>query len=203
MSETLSAFRRQGMDVDVFALNPSRQKRESKNLDPLCRAHAVAAVNTDVRLLPLAASLVHTPTVLVGRRTLPMSYWLLRFVDKHALNALNQFVDRNGPYDIVHCETLFTVFYGLCLAGNTGQTKVVYRSHNVEWRIQQQLSQEAGINLLERAVRSRLAAQTKIYEERISVLVDAIACISEQDRLWYSDASKQTPVRTMLPGCVE
>lgn len=203
MSETLSAFRRQGMEVDVFALNPSRQKRESKNLDPLCRAHAVAAVNTDVRLLPLAASLVHTPTVLVGRRTLPMSYWLLRFVDKHALNALNQFVDRNGPYDIVHCETLFTVFYGLCLAGNTGQTKVVYRSHNVEWRIQQQLSQEAGINLLERAVRSRLAAQTKIYEERISVLVDAIACISEQDRLWYSDASKQTPVRTMLPGMRE
>lgn len=203
MSETLSAFRRQGMEVDVFALNPSRQRREPKFLDTLCRSHAVTDIDTDVRLLPLSASLVHTPCVQVGGRSLPMSYWLLRFVNKHALDALEQFVNSNGPYDIIHCETLFTVYYGLCIAWHAQATKVVYRSHNVEWRIQQQLSHDAGINLVKRSVRSRLAAQTKLYEQEISVMVNAIACISDLDSQWYSDASTKIPVRTILPGIRE
>jgi glycosyltransferase involved in cell wall biosynthesis len=203
MSETLAAFRRQGLEVDVFALNPSRQHRDPSNLDPLCKAHEVADIATDVRLIPLAVSLITSPSIGLGKLTLPVSYWLMRFIDKQVVSALRKFVDLNGPYDVVHCETLFTVYYGLFLASVSPRTKVVYRSHNVEWRIQDRLSQEAGTNLLERAVRARLAHQTKRFEERAVELVNAVACISEQDQQWYSLASPKVPVQTLFPGIRE
>lgn len=197
--ETLRAFRRSDIEVDVFALNPSRQHRDPSELEQFCSACATADISTDVGIRQLISSLVSNPSVTIGEERVPLSYWISRFIDQHALTALEQFVQRQGPYDIIHCETLFTVFYGLALPPD-GARAVVYRSHNVEWRIQERLADERSTPLLQRVIRRVLAKQTRAFEIWISRHVHAIATISATDAAWYSLNTAGALVRELHPG---
>lgn len=199
MLETLMAFRRSGIMVDVFALNPSRQHRDSSGLGRFCSAFATADVSTEIRSLHLISSLIAAPSVRIASERVYLSYWISRFADKQALDALQQFVHQHGPYDIVHCETLFTVYYGLSL-GPSAARAVVYRSHNVEWRIQDRLAQESSTPLPQKLIRRALANQTQDYERWVSRHVQAIATISAHDAEWYTQNAVNAVVRDVHPG---
>jgi glycosyltransferase involved in cell wall biosynthesis len=199
MSDTLTAMAAAGYAVDVFALNPRKSHRDPAVLASYCRKYAAVGIDTSVHALKLAAKLVRRPHYNVGETTLHASYWVSRFIDDIAFCALRDFVQANGPYDVIHCETLFTVYYGLALSA-ISPSAVVYRSHNVEWRIQQTLSREKQTSLARRLVHKRLADQTEIYEYEVSCMVDAIACISDNDALWYHQTGTGAFVTTIEPG---
>ncbi len=199
MLETLMALRRSGIAVDVFALNPSRQRRDPSALDQVCNAYASADVSTEVRPLQLMRSLIAAPSAIIAGERVPLSYWISRFIDQRALDLLQRFVEQHGPYDVVHCETLFTVYYGLAVHPSSAPA-VVYRSHNVEWRIQDRLAKESSTSFPVRFIRRVLARQTQNYESWISRRVEAIATISANDAAWYSQHVRDSVVRELHPG---
>lgn len=199
MLETLQAIRQSGQSVDVFALNPSRQHRDPSLLALVCKTFATANVSTNVSPLHLIASVVAAPSVGIMDQKVPLSYWITRFIDAEALNTLHDFVKQHGPYDVVHCETLFSVYYGLALEHGTART-IVYRSHNVEWRIQDRLAHEPSTPLYQRMIRQVLAKQTRSYECWISNHVDAIAAISAHDAAWHHQLGTHAIVRELHPG---
>lgn len=200
MLETLKALADRGLSVHVFALNPSRQRRDPNLLRPYCASSMVVNINTDVNKLTLLRSLVFPPRVDIGTDTLPLSYWMSRFVDPNAIEELHRFVRVTGPFDVVHCETLFTSIYGLLLAQEPNRPVVVYRSHNVEWRIQERLSHEPGSSMAQRYVRRKLAKQTLESEKWIAQRVDAIATISKHDGDWYRSTKSSTLMQVVHPG---
>lgn len=199
MSETLVAMAAAGYAVDVFSLNPRKSRRDPNVLASYCRTHAAAEIDTSVHALHLATELVRNQRYDIDNTTLHTSYWISRFIDGHVLRALQDFVEANGPYDVIHCETLFTVYYGLALRA-IYPCAVVYRSHNVEWRIQKTLAGESHVGFVRRMVHRRLAEQTESYERSVSRMVDAIACISHVDASWYSQAATGALVSTIEPG---
>ena len=199
MSDTLTAMAEAGYAVDVFALNPRKSHRDPNVLASYCRRYAAVNIDTTVHALSLAAELVRPERYDIDNTTLHTSYWISRFIDRTALCALQDFVDAHGPYDVIHCETLFTVYYGLALREST-RCAVVYRSHNVEWRIQSTLADESHNGVVRRMVHRRLAEQTELYERSVSRMVDAIACISHVDASWYSQAATGVLLSTIEPG---
>ena len=199
MSETLIAMAAAGHSVDVFALNPLKSRRAPDVLAAFCRNFAAVDIDTSVHAAQLAVKLVVHQQFNVDETPLYASYWVSRFIQDNALHALRDFVQANGPYDVIHCETLFTVYYGLTLR-SISPCAVVYRSHNVEWRIQQTLARESHLGYARRIVHWRLAAQTERYERRASCMVDAIACISQVDALWYTQTGTKALITTVEPG---
>ncbi|MFN5379038.1 MAG: glycosyltransferase family 4 protein [Ignavibacteria bacterium] len=199
MSDTLIAMAADGYAVDVFALNPRKSHRDPDVLASYCRKYATVEIDTSLRALKLASKLVRHQRYSVDNTTLHSSYWVGRFIDDNALFELLDFVQANGPYDVIHCETLFTVYYGLALRA-IAPCSVVYRSHNVEWRIQQTLASESHIGFARRLIHKRLADQTERYERGVSCMVDAIACISDTDALWYSQLGTEAFVSAIEPG---
>lgn len=203
ISQTLESLRKQGTNVDVFSLNPSRQHRQSNELTSRVPSSHVSNIDSDIAPLRLLIELLSSPVYQIGEQKLSTSYWTSRFIDLNAARELVEFVSINGPYDVVHCETLFTVFYGLYLRDNNPwkerTIRVVYRSHNVEWKIQDDLAASSHANLLNRYVRLRLAQQTMKYEIAVANLCDGIVCISERDAEWYRQNSRANVV-SLLPG---
>lgn len=202
MAELLRGFLELGQTVDVFSLNPSRQRKTSDVLWPFCRAHASFEIDTSIRKGQLLKQLVVPNRFRVGKHMLRLSYWLSRFVSLDAINALTMFIEENGPYDVIHCETLFTAAYGLHAQHICPQSTIVYRSHNVEWKIQDRLAQEVGASRLARIVRKRLASQTRTYESIVAKTFDAIACISRLDESWYRQFDSGVTIDTVFPGVV-
>jgi len=200
MSELLRGFREIGQEVDVFALNPSRQHKDALALAPWCRVCETFDIDTSIRKGELVRQLLVPKRVSVGRHNIQLSYWLSRFVSQQVMDALARFVQANGPYHIIHCETLFTTAYGLHVRELSPESTILYRSHNVEWRIQDRLSKEGGAGPVSRIVRRRLAYQTRAYESYIARCVQSVACISQPDEMWYRQTQTSASISTVLPG---
>lgn len=204
MLESLQAMHAAGVDITILALNTSKHRADVSALRHLCTNVVAVDVETHPTAVGALRNLV-MPRRSVLDHSIQHSYWLERFITPDTLQAAVQAADVYGPFDIIHCEQLFTVELGLharaaLAVKNKAVPIVIYRSHNVEYRIQERMSEERGRSLLERWYRSLLARRTKNFEEEALLLSDACATLSEDDADVFRVFDPQGAIESVPPG---
>ena len=204
MFRTLQTLKQLGHEVHVFALNPSRQRRDVDRLRPICSSLHVHDIDTDITL-PAALKNFFYPKDLspFGLNT-RASYWVERFLSTQALDELLRYAADFGNIDVVLCETLFTAAYGVAVRYHIpalADSTYVLHSHNVEYRIQERLAQHAE-SPLHRWYRRHLARTTKAFETAVADRFDIVAAISETDAKLYEEMLRSANVRAVPPGVV-
>ena len=204
--QTLGALGRQlGMGLDTRAIEGRHRPGDPSGLDGICQSVQAFALDTGVRPAAGAVELVRPRRRPSFGISTPVPYWMSRFADENVLAQMSEYAIAADPYDAIHCETLFTACYGLGIAralAASGRRRptLVYRSHNVEWQVQQTLAEQSGISRLERKLRSRLARQARNYERSMLQAVDATAAISDRDRAELIADAPGANVVTIDPG---
>lgn len=204
MLESLQAMHAAGVDITILALNTSKHRADVSALRHLCTNIIAVDVETHPSVVGALRNLF-MPRRSVIDRSIRHSYWIERFITPATLQATVRSAEAYGPFDIIHCEQLFTLELGLharasLAMNNMAVPVVIYRSHNVEYRIQERMSEERGRTLLERWYRSLLARRTKTFEEEALLLSDACATLSEDDADVYRALNPQGAIESVPPG---
>jgi polysaccharide biosynthesis protein PslH len=201
MARTLKTLKERGHEVFVFALNPSRQRSTKEALSGLCSRYEVVDLDTDVKPSKAVRSFVAAKDLTAFGLDVRASYWVERFLDVRALEALRKFRQAIGDVDVVICETLFTAAYGAALHGDepTGETRFILRAHNVEHRIQERLA-EGSSTPIHRWYREHLANATRSYERAVAAHFDVVATMSMNDAYWFNDAVEGARIEVVHVG---
>ncbi|MBS1560521.1 MAG: glycosyltransferase [Bacteroidetes bacterium] len=204
MLESLEAMHAAGVDITILALNTSKHRADVATLRHLCTN--IVAVDVETHPTPFGAIRnLLMPRRSVIDRSIRHSYWLERFITPATLAAAVSAAETYGPFDIMHCEQLFTLELGLHVRTELTLKKrpvplVIYRSHNVEYRIQERMSVERGRSSIERWYRTLLARRTKRFEEEALLLSDACATLSEDDADVYRGIDPSGAIESVPPG---
>jgi glycosyltransferase involved in cell wall biosynthesis len=127
------------------------------------------------------------------------SYNISRFFSPD-FNALIIKTLKSESFDIVLLESLFTTPY-IETVRNYSSSKIILRSHNLEYIIWQRLSRES-VNPAKKIYLKLLSSQLKNYELNILKKIDGIATISNQDKNKYLEL--KCPVETVtIPFGIE
>ena len=127
------------------------------------------------------------------------SYNISRFFSPD-FNALIIKTLKSESFDIVLLESLFTTPY-IETVRNYSSSKIILRSHNLEYIIWQRLSRES-VNPAKKIYLKLLSSQLKNYELNILNKIDGIATISNQDKNKYLEL--KCPVETVtIPFGIE
>lgn len=119
------------------------------------------------------------------------SYNVSRFFSPD-FNALIIKTLKSNSFDIVLLESLFTTPY-IETVRTYSSSKIILRSHNLEYIIWQRLSKES-INPAKKIYLRLLSSQLKNYELDVLRKIDGIATISNQDKKKYNEL--KCPVKT-------
>lgn len=120
------------------------------------------------------------------------SYNIIRFYSKEFERALEALLIKE-KFDIIHLETLWVTPYVEAIRKKT-KAKIVYRSHNVEYRIWERLA-TISENPLKKKYLQLLAARLKKYEVSMLSKYDAIASITELDITTYKKLGCTLPMK--------
>ena len=120
------------------------------------------------------------------------SYNVSRFFSPD-FNALIIKTLKSESFDIVLLESLFTTPY-IETVRTYSTSKIILRSHNLEYIIWQRLSRES-LNPAKKIYLKLLSSQLKNYELNILKKIDGIATISNQDKKKYLEL--ECPVETV------
>ncbi|MCB9183480.1 MAG: glycosyltransferase [Flavobacteriales bacterium] len=101
-------------------------------------------------------------------------------------------------FDIVQLESLFMTPY-IATIRRYSKAKVVLRSHNLEYVIQDRIA-SGERNFLKRPYRKFLAKQLQTYEMAVLDRVDGVAAISPNDAAHFKEHGTRTPVVTIPFG---
>lgn len=200
MWQTLLRLRQMGHYVCVVAINASRHPVDPQILHEI--SDKFYAVDVDTRIRPLSALrslLIPSEPV---RTSLPRtSYWLERFIDKKVFETVAEILQHES-YDILQCESLFTLWYGVALREKLGDLvpPTVLHSHNVEYRIMESLAREASRPWYERLYRGHLAHITRRFEEEICRRIDGATVVSHEEVMWFWKHAPGVPVESIPPG---
>ena len=124
---------------------------------------------------------------------------LERFESEEFKKVLSE-VLRN-KFDIVQVEGLSLTCYISYLRQSTS-SKIVFRPHNIESKIWDQLIMEER-NILKKLYWHILAGRTKKFEKNIMNDFDAVIPISPVDRDWFISSGLKKPCRVIPPGLTE
>ena len=125
------------------------------------------------------------------------SYNVSRFVSPD-FNALIIKTLKSESFDIVLLESLFTTPY-IETVRTYSKSKIILRSHNLEYIIWQRLSRES-VNPAKKVYLKLLSKQLKNYELNILKKIDGIATISKQDRNQYLELECRVETATIPFG---
>lgn len=106
------------------------------------------------------------------------SYNVQRFYSKAFESRLIEILNQND-FDIIHLESIFCTPY-LKAIRNHSKAKVVVRTHNIEFRIWEQLAIQES-NPIKKWYLNLLASRLKNYELDVLNKVDGIAAITKDD----------------------
>jgi len=204
MLESLQAMHAAGVDVTILALNTSKHRADASALAHLCSTVVTVDVETEPTAFGALRNLV-LPRRSTIDRSIGHSYWLERFITTATLEAAVTTAEMYGPFDIIQCEQLFTLELGLhardVLALRSLHVPlVIYRSHNVEYRIQERMSVERGRSIAERWYRKVLTRRTRSFEEEALLLSDGCATLSEDDADVYRVVDPRGAIESIPPG---
>jgi hypothetical protein len=125
------------------------------------------------------------------------SYNISRFFSPD-FNALIIKTLKSESFDIVLLESLFTTPY-IETVRNYSTSKIILRSHNLEYIIWQRLSRES-VNPAKKIYLKLLSRQLKNYELNILKKIDGIATISNQDKNKYLELKCPVEIVTIPFG---
>lgn len=143
-----------------------------------------AYIDTSVRVSPAVKSL------LTHR-----SYQVSRFYSKVFASKITE-VLKNGQYDIVHLESIYTAPYIPVIRQNSN-AKIVLRTHNIEHLIWQRMAKSEQ-NLIKKWIIRAFSRQLKRYECSLGTAIDAFASISTPDCLFFKEIYNGIP-GTVIP----
>jgi len=164
------------VELDLFSYNTSKHyvttPSEIKELYFFNRV-ITSDINNELRPLDALRNLAS------GR-----SYNTERFIkstfEKDLINCLKE-----NTYDIIQCEVLFGALYVDVLRKYAPNTKLVYRAHNVEYKIWERLSEQASG--LKKIYLKLMSSRLKKEEESLIKKFDLVVPISEVDKKWFVD----------------
>ena len=123
------------------------------------------------------------------------SYNVKRFYSKKFEKIIAETLQKD-TYNIVHLESLFVTPY-LDVIRNTSGAKIIYRAHNLEFKIWKELASREKKFLKKNYLRF-LARRIKNYEINMMNRFDGIAAISGEDIRMFYEAGCTVPV-TNIP----
>ncbi|MBU3741808.1 MAG: glycosyltransferase [Candidatus Kapabacteria bacterium] len=199
-----------GHHVDVFVLNTSRHHQDPAVLRDVCSNITAVDIDTSVTALGAFRNLVAPRRSGSGGwsfrgRSVPLSYWLERFVHDAAFHALETLLRERPPYDVIVCESLFTAPYGFDILrmmhdGEIDRRPVVLRAHNVEYKIQERMAAERSRPLPERLYRRFLAHRTRRFEREVAQSFDGVNTMTTTDADEFTRLVPSVNVHTIAPG---
>jgi len=118
------------------------------------------------------------------------SYHVSRFESNLFAEKLENILEQE-PFDIVQLESLFVTPY-IEVIRKKSQAKIVLRAHNIEHIIWQRVASTEK-NFLKKIYLNIQAKRLKKYELNAADKVDGIATITEKDKSFFMEHSKNTP----------
>lgn len=125
------------------------------------------------------------------------SYNVQRFYSKAFESRLIEILNQND-FDIIHLESIFCTPY-LKAIRKQSKAKVVVRTHNIEFRIWEQLATQES-NPIKRWYLKLLAARLKKYELDVLNKVDGIAAITNDDSEGLKQLGISVPMEVIPIG---
>lgn len=190
-----------GHTIWFVALNTSRHRATSQDILPFVDRYDAVDIDTSISLTGALKALTSTPEPLyssLGRAP----YTMRRFQSAEMARMLARRIGDEMPH-VVHADYLPTVWPVVAakhIMGEGAFPPVLYRAHNVEFRIIKQLAGDASAPLHHRLYRRFLARQTELYERKVAQVVDGVATVSDVDTDWFLHNTDARIVRTIVPG---
>ena len=156
------------IDVEVFCVETDKHPfklEDAKNIP-----FKISSGYVDTRLKPIAAL-----KSLIKDKSYNISRFYCKIFERKLVKKL-----QSKNYDIVQLETLFVTPYIQTIKNNSN-SKIVYRSHNVEYKIWKHLAQGEK-KLIKKSYLNKLTKQLKSYEYSTLNKYDGAAFITEIDR---------------------
>lgn len=180
MASLLFNLYTQGYDVEILVFSTHKHPYRPQDIPPKLRSrfgwHTVA-VNTKIRWWKALGHL------LTGK-----SYILHRFQQRPVADKIEWLLEEY-PFELIHLESLFTLPYVPLIKKNS-LAPIVYRSHNIEYRIWEQVARETKAGWKQWYL-AREASLLRKTELRLIPACDGIMAISPSDRQW---------IETQFPG---
>ena len=160
----------EGAEVTLFSLNTNKHHVSVRNLkDPLLDKinFVTCSINTDIKVWEEVKSTLAKK-----------SHNVYRYYKTSAVSQLKNILRRND-FDIIQFEGLFVVPY-LPVVRQLSKAQVVYRAHNIEYQIWEQLA-VAEKSPLRKVYLSYVAAKLRRFEFENMNNFDAVVTFNEAD----------------------
>ena len=180
---------RQGHRVKVLAINTPKYSVNPCAIEESYRKKTgieLVWVNTRFRVVFALFSLLKNT-----------SYHVERFKSRKLRLRLKELLLENN-FDVVILETVYLSVYADIIR-KYSSAKLILRAHNVEHAIWEQIAKNTPKGL-KKIYLSILAKQLKRFEKEAVALFDAVLCISQTDKHWFSAQKRDIPVDVILFG---
>lgn len=169
---TLKHLHQAGHEVHILALNTKKHHQTPDVLRDVASHIETIEIDTDIRATGALQSLLRRESYIAGRFQSPRFAELLR-------KAL-----QSSPFDIVHLDHTLTGWYAAIVqeekSRRSAAPKVVLRTHNVEYKIQERLANHET-TALRKWYRNHEAERMKAAEQRIFRDCDGVIAITPED----------------------
>lgn len=170
-------------EVKVLCMSTHKHSFDTKKVPTdILQKTEMEAVEMDTRIKPLDAFLNLFSS---------KSYNVERFFSEDFEKRLKDILKEN-EFDVIHLESTFCMPY-LDVIRTHSKAKVVVRTHNIEFRIWEQLASQES-NPLKKWYLNLLASRLKKYEVNVLKNVDGIVAITRDD----ADGLKQLGISVPL-----
>ncbi len=180
---------RAGHSVKVLCISTAKQPLDAQVVPPeLMKSTRMEGVFVDTSL-----NLVDAFTDLLTADNYNISRFFSPDMDIRLIRLLTE-----EEFDIVQLESLFMTPYISTIRRYSG-AKLVLRSHNLEYVIQDRIAQGER-NIIKRPYRRYLAKQLREYELAVLSRVDGVAAISTSDAAHFLEHGARAPIVTIPFG---
>lgn len=189
MHNLMRGLLRAGHQVKVLCISTPKQPLETQTMPAdMLRSTRMEGVFVDTSL-----NLVDAFTDLLTADNYNISRFFSPDVDIRLIRLLTE-----EEFDIVQLESLFMTPY-ITTIRRYSKARVVLRSHNLEYVIQDRIAQGER-NLIKRPYRRYLAKQLREYEMAVLSRVDGVAAISPSDAAHFLEHGSRAPIATIPFG---
>lgn len=171
MKSSLDLLIAAGYDVSLFSLYTPKHRAPTQNERIQNLKQEYHFIDTELKATQALKHLV-----------INKNYNLSRFYSAEIAQTLMEKIEQEG-FDLIHVESLFSLVYISNFKATTS-APVVYRSHNIEHSIWDDLSKETS-NPLKRVYLKKLAKSLKKEELKLTKLADFTLSINSTDTKVY------------------
>jgi glycosyltransferase involved in cell wall biosynthesis len=178
-----------GNDVFVLSINTPKHHYDINSIPTDIKALAqwdIVNVNTEIRPLDAFFNLFTNK-----------SYNIERFQSKDFEKKLTALLQKES-FDVIQMESLYVTPYINCIRKHS-KAKIVYRAHNLEYKIWERMT-EGLPNGLKKSYIRLLTRRLKHYECNIVNSFDAIVAITKEDKQLFKEIGCTIPIHVTPIG---